>query len=55
MQMLPTSVLNFNFLALLAPKIKRVCQNLMWLCAGFILAGVVRVKNENGRKFTHKK
>jgi len=24
------------------------------LCAGFILACVVRVKNENGWKFTHK-
>ena len=24
-------------------------------CPGFILARVVRVKNENGRKFTHKK
>jgi len=27
---MPTSVPNFNFLALLVPEIKRVCQNLMW-------------------------
>ena len=27
----------------------------VYLYAGFILARVVRVKNENGRKFTRKK
>jgi len=30
-------------------------QKFSWSSLGFILARVVRVKNENGRKFTHKK
>ena len=40
-------------------KFRRLVQNdmstmVMWSKSGFILARVVRVKNESGRKFTHK-